>query len=448
MNLSKSRKGDESPYDKKYSMHHHRGNTEDHKRWKREGSSYFKAQTNLMILGLILSNALDVNSIIENWPYKPVNWTPVTIGIKTAKRDEEILTLTKTLTTPEGSEEAEDAEVPLEALPQEQVDSKVDSKVEPTPSQLWDVEDVLYTDTKRVVHIRITVKDLINGNDELNLFMSATAPSLMPESIAIGTPSDEITAYFVLARLDDKLGMINSRTESYSLIGQSLTMHFLCGDESATEYLRRMKSKLEPLKSKPNLKQHVDAIIPWVFLNNINKAKYKPYDHLAETILLDSSVEAKVEGGYNIFEKYIEKLEATLKCQQKARWHRKSYSNKKPPEGFKAVRANSAKKKTKRATANGAQRPLSDCKNCQNEATLLKTHQQKPHTTRDCPFPPTKETIRFFQQKATIIPTGKFADRFASAAGARQESSEMFPITSGEGTGSDSGEDTGSDEEQ
>ena len=130
-------------------MHHHRGNTEDHKRWKREGSSYFKAQYNLMILGLILSNALNVNSIIENWPYKPDNWTPVTIGIKTAKRDEEILTLTKTLTTPEGSEEAEDAEVPLEALPQEQVDSKVDSKVEPTPSQLWDVEDVLYTDTKR-----------------------------------------------------------------------------------------------------------------------------------------------------------------------------------------------------------------------------------------------------------------------------------------------------------
>ena len=150
-------------------------------------------------------------------------------------------------------------------------------------------------------------KDLINGNDELNLFMSATAPSLMPESIAIGTPSDEITAYFVIARLDDKLGMINSRTETYSLIGQSLTMHFLCGDESATEYLRRMKAKLEPLKSKPNLKEHVDAIIPWVFLNNINKARYKPYDHLAETILLDSTVEAKVEGGYNIFEKYIEK---------------------------------------------------------------------------------------------------------------------------------------------
>jgi len=443
MNLSKSRKGDESPYDKKYSMHHHRGNTEDHKRWKREGSSYFKAQTNLMILGLILSNALDVNSIIENWPYKPVEWTPITIGTPT-KKDEEIQTLT-TLTTPEGSEEAEDAEVPLEALQQEQVDSKV----EPTPSQLWDVGDVLYTDTKRVKTIRITVQDLISGNDQLNLFMSATAPSLMPESIAIGTPSDEITAYFVIARLDDKLGMINSRTETYSLIGQSLTMHFLCGDESATEYLRRMKSKLEPLKSKPNLKQHVDAIIPWVFLNNINKARYKPYDHLAETILLDSTVEDKVEGGYNIFEKYIEKMEATLKCQQKARWHKKSYSNKKP-EGFKAIqgRANSAKKKTNRATANGAQRPLSDCKNCQNEATLLKTHQQKPHTTRDCPFPPTKETIRFFQQKATIIPTGKFADRFASAAGARQESSEMFPITSGEGTGSDSGEDTGSDEEQ
>jgi hypothetical protein len=443
MNLSKSRKGDESPYDKKYSMHHHRGNTEDHKRWKREGSSYFKAQTNLMILGLILSNALDVNSIIENWPYKPVEWTPITIGTPT-KKDEEIQTLT-TLTTPEGSEEAEDAEVPLEALQQEQVDSKV----EPTPSQLWDVGDVLYTDTKRVKTIRITVQDLISGNDQLNLFMSATAPSLMPESIAIGTPSDEITAYFVIARLDDKLGMTNSRTETYSLIGQSLTMHFLCGDESATEYLRRMKSKLEPLKSKPNLKQHVDAIIPWVFLNNINKARYKPYDHLAETILLDSTVEAKVEGGYNIFEKYIEKMEATLKCQQKARWHKKSYSNKKP-EGFKAIqgRANSAKKKTNRVTANGAQRPLSDCKNCQNEATLLKTHQQKPHTTRDCPFPPTKETIRFFQQKATIIPTGKFADRFASAAGARQESSEMFPITSGEGTGSDSGEDTGSDEEQ
>ena len=448
MNLSKSRKGDESPYDKKYSMHHHRGNTEDHKRWKREGSSYFKAQTNLMILGLILSNALDVNSIIENWPYKPVNWTPVTIGIKTAKRDEEILTLTKTLTTPEGSEEAEDAEVPLEALPQEQVDSKIDSKVEPTPSELWKVEDVLYTDTKRVKTIRITVQDLISGNDQLNLFMSATAPSLMPESIAIGTPSDEITAYFVIARLDDKLGMTNSRTETYSLIGQSLTMHFLCGDESATEYLRRMKSKLEPLKSKPNLKQHVDAIIPWVFLNNINKARYKPYDHLAETILLDSTVEAKVEGGYNIFEKYIEKMEATLKCQQKARWHKKAYSNKKP-EGFKTTqgRANSAKKRDKRATANGAQRPqMTDCKNCQNEVTLLKTHQQKPHTTRDCPFPPTKETIRFFQQRATIIPTGKFTDMFVSAAGVQQKTT--IDMSSGEGTGSESGEVTGSDEEQ
>ena len=76
-----------------------------------------------MILGLILSNALDVNSIIENWPYKPVKWTPVIIGTP-SKKDEEILALTKTLTTPEGSEEAEDAETPLEALAQEPVDSK------------------------------------------------------------------------------------------------------------------------------------------------------------------------------------------------------------------------------------------------------------------------------------------------------------------------------------
>jgi hypothetical protein len=50
-----------------------------------------------MILGLILSNALDVNSIIENWPYKPVKWTPVIIGTP-SKKDEEILALTKTLT--------------------------------------------------------------------------------------------------------------------------------------------------------------------------------------------------------------------------------------------------------------------------------------------------------------------------------------------------------------
>ena len=177
----------------------------------------------------------------------------------------------------------------------------------PGPSDIRSIRRLDYAMSCLIRRLSICLykkkKDLINGNDELNLFMSATAPSLMPESIAIGTPSDEITAYFVIARLDDKLGMINSRTETYSLIGQSLTMHFLCGDESATEYLRRMKAKLEPLKSKPNLKEHVDAIIPWVFLNNINKARYKPYDHLAETILLDSTV----EGGYNIFEKYIEK---------------------------------------------------------------------------------------------------------------------------------------------
>ena len=58
-----------------------------------------------------------------------------------------------------------------------------------------------------------------------------------------------------------------------------------------------------------------------------------------------------------------------------------------------------------------------------NDAELLKNHKQKAHTTRECPFPPSKETMKFFQQKATVIPTGKFADRFAAAAGARRESS-------------------------
>ena len=83
---------------------------------------------------------------------------------------------------PEESEDAEgnediheEAETPIPKI----------SRKKPTR---FDAEDVLYQDDKRVVQIRITVKDLIGGNDELNLFMSAIAPSLMPESIAAGTP--------------------------------------------------------------------------------------------------------------------------------------------------------------------------------------------------------------------------------------------------------------------
>ena len=41
---------------------------------------------------------------------------------------------------------------------------------------------------------------------------------------------------------------------------------------------------------------------------------------MAETILLDKDIETKVKAGYNVFEKYLESLEATLRCQQKARW--------------------------------------------------------------------------------------------------------------------------------
>jgi hypothetical protein len=41
---------------------------------------------------------------------------------------------------------------------------------------------------------------------------------------------------------------------------------------------------------------------------------------MAETILLNKDIETKVRAGYNVFEKYLESLEATLKCQQKARW--------------------------------------------------------------------------------------------------------------------------------
>lgn len=433
MNSSKTKHGDDSPYNKKYSMHQHRGNIEDHKRWKREGSCYFKAST-FVILGLILSNALDVNPIIKTWPIKPEGWKPTTIGDETAESEAEEEAIA--LTTPEESEDNEEAELSEETT--EDIDTTA-------KQNYFKVDDILYLDTKRVKPIKVTVNDLIQANDVLNLFMSATAPLLMPESIAIGTPSDEITAYFVLGRLDDKLGNINSITETYSLIGQSLTLRFKCGDESASEYLRRMKTKLAPLKSKPKLKKHVDAIIPWVFLNNINKSKFKPYDHMAETILLDKDIETKVQAGYNVFEKYLESLEATLKCQQKARW---AQSIKRNPRANGATRkdhrnsnANNTQKGTRKlkpeATANGARgtTKMHECKNCRNEATLLKIHDQKRHTTRDCPFPPTKETIRFFQQKATVIPTGKFADMFASAAGARQKTT--IDLSSGEGTGSD-----------
>ena len=412
MNQAKSRRGDESPYDKKYSMHHHRGNTGDHKRWKREGSSFFKAQALLMVLGLILSDSLDVSQIIENWPTRPKDWKPTIIGEESEDDDH-----ATALVTPEGtSEERSDGDSPVTT-------PKTADKTKP---EQFILTDVLYKDSRRVVPIEITVEDLINANDKLYLFMSATAPSLLPESIAVGTPSDEITAYFVLARLNDKLGKVNSVTESYSLIGQSLTMRFQCGEESATEYLRRMKAKLAPLKTKPKLRAHVDAIIPWVFLNNINKPKYQPYDHMAETVLLDQSIEEKVDDGYNVFERYIEQMETTLKCQSKARSFNKERWNKRSSDAQRPNnrRANGAKKKTKEAAANGAhQRSTADCKNCMNDAELLKNHKQKAHTTRECPFPPSKETMKFFQQKATVIPTGKFADRFAAAAGARRESS-------------------------
>ena len=82
MSSFKTKHGDEPPYNKKYSMHQHRGSIEDHKRWKREGSSYFRASS-FVILGLILSNALDVNPIIKTWPIKPEGWKPIVIGIKT-----------------------------------------------------------------------------------------------------------------------------------------------------------------------------------------------------------------------------------------------------------------------------------------------------------------------------------------------------------------------------
>ena len=413
MSSFKNKHGDESPYNKKYSMHHHRGSIEDHKRWKREGSSYFAA-SGFVILGLILSNTLDVNPIIKTWPIKPEGWKPIVIG------DENENPKNKALTTPGGTGDQEEDEL-LEQ-------STEDIDINAGQSQ-FKLADVLYEDTNRVKPISITVDDLIAANGQLNLFMSATAPLLIPESIAIGTPSHEITAYFVLGRLDDKLGNINSITETYSLIGQSLTLRFKWCDESASEYLRRMKTKLGPLKSKPTLKNHVDAIIPWVFLNNINKTKFPPYDHMAETILLDKDIETKVEAGYNVFEKYLESLEATLNCQHKAtkkRSERRSArANGASYKGGKSKANTNNQKRTTTATANGARSSgkksqAPECKNCRNEIELLKEYGQKPHRTRECPFPATKETMQFYERKAAVKPKGKFADRFAYVAAAQQ----------------------------
>ena len=420
MSSFKTKHGDESPYNKKYSMHQHRGSIEDHKRWKREGSNYFAASS-FVILGLILSNALDVNPIIKRWPFKPEGWKPIVIRAENKdpeneKNDEEN---DRALTTPGGPGREEDASSEK---------STEDTDTNAGQNQ-FKATDVLYMDTKMVKPITITVDDLIVANGQLNLFMSATAPLLTPDSISVGAPSREVTAYVVLGRLDDKLGNINSITETYSLIGQSLTLRFKWCDELASEYLRRMKTKLVPLKSKPTLKKHVDAIIPWVFLNNINKTKFPPYDHMAETILLDKDIETKVEAGYNVFEKYLESMEATLNCQHKAikkRSERRSAkANGASYKGGKSKANTKNRKPTTTATANGARSSgkksqAPECKNCGNEIELLKAYDQKPHRTRECPFPATKETMQFYEKKALIKPKGKFADRFAYVAAAQQ----------------------------
>jgi|SaaInlStandDraft_5_1057022.scaffolds.fasta_scaffold100834_2 hypothetical protein len=126
-------------------------------------------------------------------------------------------------------------------------------------------------------------------------------------------------------------------------------------------------------------------------------------------------------GPLDEFAAKVDSFETTMKCRAKTEFAQREKSR-------SSARANASNGKDTDNDRNGGEKKKKEransakgepvCRNCENDKSLLKHHNKKPHWTKDCCFANSKKTKEFFS-KGKIKPDAEKFPSFAASASER-----------------------------
>ena len=292
-------------------------------------------------------------------------------------------------------------------------------------SPLWSKGDVIFQDNTRMNSVTAYANEMETASDLLMLWMSATASDVIKGSIKkmeVGYKTSSVKGFIVLDRLNLKFGKDTTATGNVGLIGKAVSLKFLYGAESATEYLDRMLDMLEQVVGYDELLETVKKALPTILLGRIHDHRFGTYCELATKILLDKEFMELSIGPYKDFRAMLHTTEQTMKCFVKSKMDVKARkdSNKSKEERANGSKSSKTKKNGKKGldsvnAVNDQDKRPPHCHNCENSKPLLSKYGKKPHKTGDCPFEQSKKQRDYYHKDKIVVDKTSFPE-FAHAS--------------------------------
>ena len=240
-------------------------------------------------------------------------------------------------------------------------------------SNRWQESDIIFQDNTRMKPVTVYAHEMETAGDKLNLWMSATASDVIKGSIkkmAVGYKGSSVNAFIVLDRLNLRFGKDTTATGNVGMIGRAVSLKFLYGKESATDYLDKMLDMLEEVVGYDELVETVKAALPVILLGRIHNPRYGSYCELATKILLDKEFKEMSLGPYKDFRAMLYTTEQTMKCFAKSKNDFKYSMNSKKQDQERANASKSVPSKKKKGGGE-TKKKAPYCHNCDNNKTLL-----------------------------------------------------------------------------